>query len=66
MISISAVSLGQTDVEIGCGTESGHRSFVNLATVHGVTECQRDPESRYIYNASGSTTADGMRLFCLR
>ena len=41
------------------------RHYVCVTSVHGVMECQRDPELRGIFNGSGLTTPDGMPLVWL-
>lgn len=39
--------------------------YVCVTTVHGVMECQKDPDLRLILNSSGLTTPDGMPLVWL-
>jgi N-acetylglucosaminyldiphosphoundecaprenol N-acetyl-beta-D-mannosaminyltransferase len=40
----------------------GEQHYVCVTGVHGVMECQRDPELRGIHNRSGLTTPDGMPM----
>jgi N-acetylglucosaminyldiphosphoundecaprenol N-acetyl-beta-D-mannosaminyltransferase len=44
---------------------SGHRDYVCVTGVHGVMECQRDPELARIHNRAGLVTPDGMPLVWL-
>jgi len=39
--------------------------YVCVATVHGVMECQQNPDLRRLFNSSGLTTPDGMPLVWL-
>jgi N-acetylglucosaminyldiphosphoundecaprenol N-acetyl-beta-D-mannosaminyltransferase len=42
--------------------ESGHKGYITVTGVHGVTECQRDEELRRIHNESFLSTPDGMPM----
>jgi len=42
----------------------GEHRYVCVSGVHGVMECQRDPQLLRIHNQSGLTTPDGMPMVC--
>jgi N-acetylglucosaminyldiphosphoundecaprenol N-acetyl-beta-D-mannosaminyltransferase len=48
--------------EIDRWITDGEQHYVCVTGVHGVMECQRDPELRRIHNESGLTTPDGMPM----
>ncbi len=64
-IGVSALTLAQTRDLIVSVRGQLRRGYVCLATAHGLTEAQRDPELKAIYNASWLTTPDGMPLVWL-
>jgi len=45
--------------------ERKEKHYICLCTVHGIMECQSDPELKKIFNRSGLTTPDGMPLVFL-
>lgn len=64
-VGVSALTLAQAR-DLVVGTRGQHRrGYICLGTAHGLTEAQRDPELRRIYNASWLTTPDGMPLVWL-
>lgn len=69
-VNILGVGISTINMDIALEVIEGwiaHRGshYVCVTPVHSVMECQRDPELRRIYNASGMTTPDGMPLVCL-
>lgn len=64
-IGVSALTLAQARDLIVSTRGQLRRGYVCLATAHGLTEAQRDPELKAIYNASWLTTPDGMPLVWL-
>lgn len=64
-VGVSALTLAQArDLVVGVKGGPG-RGYICLGTAHGLTEAQRDPELRRIYNESWLTTPDGMPLVWL-
>ena len=61
-VGVSAVSMDSAVAEIGRWLTDDEHRYVCVTGVHGVMECQRDPELREIHNRSGLTTPDGMPL----
>jgi len=64
-VGISAVNLQQVVRAIEEWIAARDPQYVNVCTVHGVMESQRDPRLRRIINASGLSTPDGMPLVWL-
>lgn len=64
-VGISALTLPLACELVLAARETGQGGYVCLATAHGLTEAQTDPELRAIYNASWLTTPDGMPLVWL-
>jgi len=64
-VGISPVNLGLAVDEVGSWVENGRKTYVCVTPVAGVMACQRDPELRRIFNASGMTTPDGMPIVWL-
>ena len=64
-VGVSALTLAQARDLILAARGQLRRGYVCLATAHGLTEAQRDPELKRIYNASFLTTPDGMPLVWL-
>jgi len=64
-VGISAINMeiALAFIERWIAREEHH--YVCITPVHSVMECQRDPELRRIFNASGMTTPDGMPLVWL-
>jgi N-acetylglucosaminyldiphosphoundecaprenol N-acetyl-beta-D-mannosaminyltransferase len=61
-VGVSALTLAQAR-ELIIGTRGMLRhGYICLGTAHGLTEAQRDPQLRRIYNESWLTTPDGMQL----
>jgi N-acetylglucosaminyldiphosphoundecaprenol N-acetyl-beta-D-mannosaminyltransferase len=66
-VGVSAVTLREAVVEIARWIESREKHYVCVTGVHGVMECQREPNLMAIHNKSGLTTPDGMPLvWCAR
>src|SRR3954470_8709338 len=64
-VGVSALTLAQArDAIVGLRGEL-RRGYVCLGTAHGLTEAQRDPELKRVYNESWLTTPDGMPLVWL-
>lgn len=66
-VDILGVGVSAINLEMALGTladwiEFDAREYVCVTGVHGVMECQRDPELKEIHNRSGMTTPDGMPL----
>lgn len=61
-VHVSAINYATAVREIESWIERGERQYVCVTGVHGVMECQRDPELLRIHNASGLTTPDGMPM----
>jgi N-acetylglucosaminyldiphosphoundecaprenol N-acetyl-beta-D-mannosaminyltransferase len=64
-IGVSAVTLAEARDLVLQTRGSLRHGYVCLATAHGLTEAQRDPVLRTIYNESWLTTPDGMPLVWL-
>ena len=64
-VGISALNLTQARDLVLNVRGSTRRGYICLGTAHGLTEAQRDPELRRIYNESWLTTPDGMPLVWL-
>jgi N-acetylglucosaminyldiphosphoundecaprenol N-acetyl-beta-D-mannosaminyltransferase len=64
-VGVSALTLAEaTELVLGVRGEL-RRGYICLGTAHGLTEAQRDPGLRRIYNESWLTTPDGMPLVWL-
>jgi N-acetylglucosaminyldiphosphoundecaprenol N-acetyl-beta-D-mannosaminyltransferase len=64
-VGVSALTFAQArDLVLGVRGQL-RRGYVCLGTAHGLTEAQRDPELKKIYNDSWLTTPDGMPLVWL-
>lgn len=61
-VGVSAVNMPLATDQIESWIAAGARQYVCVTTVHGLTECQRDPELRRIHNRAGMVTPDGMPL----
>jgi N-acetylglucosaminyldiphosphoundecaprenol N-acetyl-beta-D-mannosaminyltransferase len=61
-VHVSAINQAMAVDEIGRWIADHEQHYVCVTGVHGVMECQRDPELRAIHNASGLTTPDGMPM----
>jgi N-acetylglucosaminyldiphosphoundecaprenol N-acetyl-beta-D-mannosaminyltransferase len=64
-VGVSALTLAQARDLIVNSHGKPRQGYVCLGTAHGLTEAQRDPELRRIYNESWLTTPDGMPLVWL-
>lgn len=64
-VGVSALNLDRAMEVIEGWIEAGARTYVCVTPVAGVMACQRDPELRRIFNASGMTTPDGMPIVWL-
>ena len=64
-VGVSAISLTQALVIFDAWIASGEQHYVCVTPVHGIMDCQPDPDLRRIFNASGLTTPDGMPLVWL-
>lgn len=64
-VGISAINMQMALEVLESWITRRERQYVCVATVHGVMECQRDPNLRRIFNQSGLTTPDGMPLVWL-
>jgi N-acetylglucosaminyldiphosphoundecaprenol N-acetyl-beta-D-mannosaminyltransferase len=61
-VHVSAVDPPMALAEVERWIAQGEQHYVCVTGVHGVMECQHDPELRAIHNASGLTTPDGMPM----
>lgn len=61
-VRISAIDLAQAVEAVEGWIRAGERTYVCVTPVAGVMACQRDPDLRRIFNASGMTTPDGMPI----
>lgn len=61
-VHVSAINIPMAVAEIERWIEAREPRYVCVTGVHGVMECQRDPELRAIHNRSGLTTPDGMPM----
>ncbi|GAA0671122.1 WecB/TagA/CpsF family glycosyltransferase [Kitasatospora atroaurantiaca] len=61
-VGISAVNPRLALEEITRWIDEGRPGYVCVTGVHGVMECQRDPELLRIHNESGLTVPDGMPM----
>ncbi|MES2694972.1 MAG: WecB/TagA/CpsF family glycosyltransferase [Verrucomicrobiota bacterium] len=64
-VGVSALTLAQARDLVLSTRGQLRRGYICLGTAHGLTEAQRDPELKYIYNTSWLTTPDGMPLVWL-
>jgi len=64
-VQISALNMPLAVETIESWIENDTREYVCIFTVHGIMECQRDPELIKICNAAGLRTPDGMPLVWL-
>jgi len=61
-VKISCLTLDSAVEEVSDWVIRGEHRYVCVTGVHGVMECQRDPELLRIHNQSGLTTPDGMPM----
>ena len=61
-VGVSAIDMPMALEEIERWIVDGEAHYVCVTGVHGVMECQRDPELLRIHNESGLTTPDGMPM----
>jgi N-acetylglucosaminyldiphosphoundecaprenol N-acetyl-beta-D-mannosaminyltransferase len=61
-VGISAVTRQTALQEVARFIEQRQRRYVCVTGVHGVMECQSDPELARIHNASGLTVPDGVPM----
>ena len=61
-VGVSAVNLASAVEALEGWIQARQQTYVCVTPVHGIMECQRDPELRAIFNSSGLTTPDGMPL----
>jgi len=64
-VGISAIDMAVAVATIESWIACRESHYVCVTPVHSVMECQKDPELRGIFNASGLTTPDGMPLVWL-
>lgn len=64
-VGVSAINMRQAMSTLALWIATGARKYVCVTGVHGVMECQRDPELRKIHNSAGMVTPDGMPLVWL-
>ncbi|PAW66123.1 MAG: glycosyltransferase [Opitutia bacterium Tous-C1TDCM] len=64
-VGISALTLAHARDLVLANRGRLRRGYICLATAHGLTEAQRDPALKTIYNRSWLTTPDGMPLVWL-
>jgi N-acetylglucosaminyldiphosphoundecaprenol N-acetyl-beta-D-mannosaminyltransferase len=61
-VHVSAINPAMAVDEIARWIATGEAHYVCVTGVHGVMECQSDPELLAIHNRSGLTTPDGMPM----
>ncbi|MDT0353779.1 WecB/TagA/CpsF family glycosyltransferase [Pseudonocardia charpentierae] len=61
-VRISCLTLDSAVEEVTGWVDRAEHQYVCVTGVHGVMECQRDPELLRIHNGSGLTTPDGMPM----
>lgn len=61
-VGISALTLDSAVDAVFEAIADGRQGYVTVTGVHGVSECQRDPELRRIHNDSLLSTPDGVPL----
>ena len=61
-VGVSCLTLDTTVEEVAGWVDRGEHRYVCVTGVHGVMECQRDPQLLEIHNQSGLTTPDGMPM----
>lgn len=61
-VGISCLTLDSSVAEVSGWVDRGEHKYVCVTGVHGVMECQRDPQLLRIHNRSGLTTPDGMPM----
>lgn len=64
-VGISAINMADALKAIESWIAGREPHYVCVTPVHGIMECQRRPELRRIFNASGLTTPDGMGVVWL-
>jgi N-acetylglucosaminyldiphosphoundecaprenol N-acetyl-beta-D-mannosaminyltransferase len=64
-VGVDAQTLDVAVDTIGGWIAGGEPHYVCITGVHGVIECQDDPDLRRIHNEAGMVTADGMPLVWL-
>lgn len=64
-VGISATTVARTVAAVEDWIAGGEHRYVCVTGVHGVLECQRDPQLQHIHNASGLTVPDGMPMVWL-
>jgi N-acetylglucosaminyldiphosphoundecaprenol N-acetyl-beta-D-mannosaminyltransferase len=66
-VGVSCLTLDSAVEEVSGWVDRGEHRYVCVTGVHGVMECQRDPQLLRIHNGSGLTTPDGMPMvWCAR
>jgi N-acetylglucosaminyldiphosphoundecaprenol N-acetyl-beta-D-mannosaminyltransferase len=61
-VGISVLTLDSAVRAVLASLEKGEQGYVTVTGVHGVSECQTDPELKRIHNESLLSTPDGMPL----
>jgi len=61
-VEVSAINLDMALDTIDQWIAARHHTYVCVTGVHGVIECQSDPQLRRIHNRAGLVTPDGMPL----
>ncbi|MEK6442235.1 WecB/TagA/CpsF family glycosyltransferase [Pseudonocardia sp. T1-2H] len=61
-VRVSCLTLDSAVEEVTDWVGRGEHKYVCVTGVHGVMECQRDPQLLRIHNGSGLTTPDGMPM----
>jgi N-acetylglucosaminyldiphosphoundecaprenol N-acetyl-beta-D-mannosaminyltransferase len=61
-VGVSCLTLDSAVEEVSGWVDRHEHQYVCVTGVHGVMECQRDPQLLRIHNRSGLTTPDGMPM----
>ncbi len=61
-VGVSVTSIAQTIATVHGWIDEGAREYICVTSVHGVMECQSDPQLTRAFNGSGLTVPDGMPM----
>lgn len=64
-VNISAINMHQAIASVDAWISQEKKNYICVTPAHGIMECQRQPELRQLFNASGLTTPDGMSIVWL-
>lgn len=64
-VHVSAINMDQAVAMIADWINRRAQNYVCVTPLHGIIECQQEPELKPIFNGSGLTTPDGMGIVLL-